>query len=135
MKKIIFTILVVTIVMLSFPALFFAEPDKYLSSESSSYGLVISSQAKQEAVKAKADRQLLYQDEIDIAGEENLELKTTETDVQSDYPASTSDNSPDLGGISSDAGKGSIDSPDTPTGGPGCTAGECAPPRQFGDGD
>jgi len=57
-----------------------AGPQDYLASEGSSYGLAVSKEMKQEAIKSQAreDRLLLYQAEMDELGSDGLELQAVQ---------------------------------------------------------
>lgn len=80
MKKTILLIAIIAMALLLFPVLSFAQPENYLNSESSSYGLSVSKEMKQEAAKSQAreDRLLLYQAEMDELGSDSLELQAAQ---------------------------------------------------------
>jgi hypothetical protein len=65
MKRTIVLIAIAAITLLLLPIALFSAPKDYLGAEGSSFGLIISQEAKQEAMQARADRFLLYQGEID----------------------------------------------------------------------
>jgi len=77
MKRTIVLIAIAAITLLLLPIALFSAPKDYLGAEGSSYGLIISQEAKQEAMQARADRFLLYQDEIDISDADGPALEAS----------------------------------------------------------
>jgi len=84
MKKLTYIGIIMLAGILICAANLWAEPANYLASEGSSYGLVISQEAKQDAMKvrAKEDRMLLYQSQIEELGSDSLELQINAGDSQ-----------------------------------------------------
>jgi len=87
MKRTIVLIAIAAITLLLLPIALFSAPKDYLGAEGSSYGLIISQEAKQEAMQARADRLLLYQDEINALGGDSLGLQASAGGSASIVPA------------------------------------------------
>ncbi|MDD2653621.1 MAG: hypothetical protein PHI86_00745, partial [Candidatus Omnitrophica bacterium] len=75
MKTIKISSIVVTILLL-LPIVCWAAPKDYLDAEGSSYGIAISQQARVDAMKSRAARLIVYQNEIANAGTDTPEMNT-----------------------------------------------------------
>jgi hypothetical protein len=106
MKKLTYIGIIMAMGILICAVNLFAESGGYLASESSSRGLIISQEAKQEAMQARADRMLLYQDEISALDADSLELQASMRNDEENPDDSIAE------------------PPDIEPGSPGCTAGE-----------
>ena len=106
MKKLTYIGIIMAMGILICAANLLAEPEGYLASEGSSRGLIISKEAKKEALQAREDRMLLYQDEIRALDADSLELQASMRNDEENPDDSIAE------------------PPDIEPGSPGCTAGE-----------
>jgi len=120
MKKPIYIGIIIVIGILVCAVNLFAEPGGYLASESSSRGLIISKEAKQEAMQARADRMLLYQDEISALDTDSLELQASMGNDAGSIAGNNEENPGSLADISS---TNTEDPDDGISGTAGCEAG------------
>lgn len=131
MKNLTYIGIIIAIGILVGAANLLAEPEGYLASEGSSRGLIISKEAKKEALQARADRMLLYQDEIIALDADSLELQAAMGNDSDSIAGNNDENSDSLAGISSTS---PADPDDGEPGAAGCEAGgSCREPNPLSE--